>query len=161
MLQREADKKWDTKQVQQAMTEDTTVYEFDEVYDWIEEWRKKAVTAELGTDKNKLKFITSQKEAAEQGQRGYETVIERKAHSEIAEEDESDDKEAFVASSYHKKIAELEADELWLRKEEEYDENMEFLDRRISISVQISLSIWPTMSMVVTAHSMKTNNTQY
>ena len=160
MLQREAVKKRDTKQVQQAMIEDTTVYEFDEV----EEWRKTAVAAKLGTDKNKLKFITSQNEAAKQKQRGYETVIERKAHSERAEEYEFDDKEAFLASLYHKKIAVLEADELWLRKEEEYDENMVFLDRRISvnlISVQISSSILPTMSMLVTTHSLKTNNTQY
>ena len=50
-----------------------------------------------------------------------------RSHSERAEEDEFDDKEeTFVTSSYHKKMAELEADELWLKKEEEYDETQHF-----------------------------------
>lgn len=44
------------------------------------------------------------------------------AHREREEEgDEFDDKEAFVTSSYRKKMEELEADEQRLKKEEEYN----------------------------------------
>lgn len=62
----------------QAMAEDPTVYEYDEVYDKIEDERKKAIAAKLGASKNKPKYITSLKKAAEQRQREYERVIERK-----------------------------------------------------------------------------------
>jgi len=62
----------------QAMAEDPTVYEYDEVYDKIEEDRKKTMVAKLGQGKNKPKYITSLKKAAEQRQREYERVIERK-----------------------------------------------------------------------------------
>ena len=62
----------------QAMAEDPTVYEYDEVYDKIEDERKKTVAAKLGMGKNKPKYITSLKKAAEQRQREYERVIERK-----------------------------------------------------------------------------------
>jgi len=62
----------------EAMAEDPTVYEYDEVYDKIEEDRKKTVAAKLGQGKNKPKYITSLKKAAEQRQREYERVIERK-----------------------------------------------------------------------------------
>ena len=49
---REVTQKGDnTKQVQQGMTEDPTVCEFDEVYDRIEEGRKMAVAAKLGKNK--------------------------------------------------------------------------------------------------------------
>ena len=62
----------------EAMAQDPTVYEYDEVYDSIEDDRKKAVAAKLGMGKNKPKYISSLKEAAEQRQREYERVIERK-----------------------------------------------------------------------------------
>ena len=62
----------------QAMAEDPTVYEYDEVYDKIEEDRKKTMVAKLGQGKNKPKYITSLKKAADQRQREYERVIERK-----------------------------------------------------------------------------------
>ena len=51
MLQKEVTQKRDAKQVQQAMMEDPTVCEFDEVYDRIEEGRKMAVAAKLGKNK--------------------------------------------------------------------------------------------------------------
>lgn len=41
------------------MTKDPRVYEFVETYYNIEDGRKKAVVANLGTDKNKPKLITS------------------------------------------------------------------------------------------------------
>ena len=44
------------------------------------------------------------------------------AHRERETEgDEFEDKEAFVTSSYRKKMEELEADELKLKKQEEFD----------------------------------------
>ena len=97
------------QQVKQSITEGL-VYEFDEFYDKIEDRRKKAVAAKLGTVKVRLKYITIQKKASEQRQKGYQTVIMRRAHYERDEEDELDDKKAFVTSSYH---------ELQLKKEEE------------------------------------------
>ena len=63
------------------MAQDPTVYEYDEVYDSIEDERKKAVATKLGMGKNKPKYISSLKKAAEQRQREYERVIERKVKS--------------------------------------------------------------------------------
>ena len=51
ILQREAVKKRDTQQVLQLMTEGPAVHEFGEVYDKIENGRKKTIEAKLGTDK--------------------------------------------------------------------------------------------------------------
>lgn len=62
----------------EAMAQDPTVYEYDEVYDSIEDERKKAVATKLGMGENKPKYISSLKKAAEQRQREYERVIERK-----------------------------------------------------------------------------------
>ena len=62
------------------MAQDPTVYEYDEVYDSIEDERKKAVATKLGMGKNKPKYISSLKKAAEQRQREYERVIERKVN---------------------------------------------------------------------------------
>ena len=56
MSQREAVKNRDTQQVQQLMTEGP-LYEFDEVYDKIEDRRKQAIAAKLGADKVKPKYL--------------------------------------------------------------------------------------------------------
>ena len=77
------------------MAEDPTVYEYDEVYDKIEDERKKTAAAKLGTGKNKPKYITSLKKAAEQRQREYERVIERKVTNKLCT--------IFNSHRYHQK----------------------------------------------------------
>ena len=59
----------------------------------MEDRRKKAVAAKLGADKVKPKCISlrTQKKAAKQRQRGYQTVIKRKANCELVKRDQGDE----------------------------------------------------------------------
>ena len=66
MLQREVVKNRDMQQVQQSMTE-CPVYAVDEVYDKIEDRRKKAVAANLGADKIKQHDVGCHDESSDTG----------------------------------------------------------------------------------------------
>ena len=86
--------------------------------------------------------VTMQKKATKQRQRGYKTVIKIRAHSYSREKRKMNlmtMQEAFVIPLYHKKVAGLVADELWLKGKKIMMKNTVFLNRRISVnSVQLS-----------------------
>ena len=111
----ESDKKIQMKQtkieMQKALEEDPTVYEYDEVYDEIEQKRKDKVTAVAQAEK-KSKYIGKLIKSSEKRKLEEERRKERKIQKERADEgEEFKDKEEFVTSSYRKKIEERAAEQ--------------------------------------------------
>ncbi|XP_028839917.1 nuclear speckle splicing regulatory protein 1 [Denticeps clupeoides] len=112
-LQKEAVKKKMMKQtrleMQKALDQDSSVYEYDAVYDDIQKQRlessKKALT---GIDK-KPKYINQLLKAVEERKKEQERRDERKIQKEReAEGDQFADKEAYVTSAYRQKLKERE-----------------------------------------------------
>lgn len=89
------------------MEEDPTVYQYDELYDEMENKRvedRKAKTSEV----KKAKYITKLLETADKRKKEHERRIERQVQKEREEEGEMfKDKESFVTSAYRQKLEEM------------------------------------------------------
>lgn len=111
-LQKEALKKKVMKQtkleMQKALEQDATVYEYDSVYDDIQKKKEETSTAQMLAGKEKKpKYIQSLMQAVEVRKKEQEKRMEKKIQKEReAEGAEFEDKEAFVTSSYKKKLEE-------------------------------------------------------
>lgn len=108
-----------TMQVQQmyeqALTEDPSVFDYDGVYDSMQQ----AIVQPKQQDKleRKSKYIATLMDHAEQRKREQDVMYERKMIKERQQEDHLfEDKERFVTSAYRKK---LEEDKKWLEKEKQ------------------------------------------
>ncbi|XP_038565187.1 nuclear speckle splicing regulatory protein 1 [Micropterus salmoides] len=137
-LQREAVKKKMMKQtrleMQKALEEDSTVYDYDAVYDDIQNQRLESNKAILrGTDK-KPKYIHQLMKAVEDRKKEQERREERKIQKEReAEGEKFADKEAYVTSAYKQKLQE--------QKEEQERENREaVMEAALDVKKQKDLS---------------------
>lgn len=114
-----------TKKLQdEALAEDPSIFQYDEVYDEIDNKRKEAKLAKKSTEAKAPKYIGKLLETAEKRKKENERRIERQVQKEReAEGEQFKDKEAFVTSSYRKKLEEMkEAEEK--EKREAYLENI-------------------------------------
>ncbi|XP_007123635.1 nuclear speckle splicing regulatory protein 1 isoform X2 [Physeter macrocephalus] len=137
-LQREAAKKQAMKQtkleIQKALAEDSTVYEYDSIYD---EMKKKKEESNpkllLGKDR-KPKYIHNLLKAVEIRKKEQEKRMEKKIQREREmEKGEFDDKEAFVTSAYKKKLQER-------AEEEERERRAAALEAHLDVTKQSDLS---------------------
>ncbi|XP_034608297.1 nuclear speckle splicing regulatory protein 1 isoform X1 [Trachemys scripta elegans] len=122
-LQKEALKKQVMKQtkleIQKALAEDSTVYEYDSIYDEMQQQKKESNAKVLsGKDDKKPKYIQNILKAAEVRKQEQEKRMEKKIQKEREMEgEEFDDKEAFVTSAYKKKLQERAEEEEREKKE--------------------------------------------
>lgn len=97
--------------MQKALSEDPSIYDYDAVYDDLQEKRKAVQEAKQDRGKEP-KYIKNLLKTAEQRKRDYERMTERKAQREREMEGGMyDDKEAFVTESFRRKMQDLAEDE--------------------------------------------------
>lgn len=107
--------------MEKALKEDPTIYQYDEIYDEIEQ--KKEEDSIKKVDK-KPKYIENLMKTAERRKREQEKRIEKQVQKEReAEGDQFKDKEKFVTSAYKAKLEELKK----LQDEEDREAQMEEL----------------------------------
>ncbi|XP_010290743.1 PREDICTED: nuclear speckle splicing regulatory protein 1 [Phaethon lepturus] len=122
-LQKEALKKQAMKQtkleIQKALEEDATVYEYDSIYDEMQQKKKESNASVLsGKDDKKPRYIQNILKAAEIRKKEQEKRMERKIQKEREMEGgEFAHKEAFVTSAYKKKLQERAEEEERERRE--------------------------------------------
>lgn len=106
-----------------ALASDPTVFQYDEVYDDIENKRKEAKIAKK-TEVKKAKYIEKLLETADKRKKEQERRVERQVQKDReAEGEEFKDKESFVTSAYRAKLEEMkEAEDA--EKREEYLETI-------------------------------------
>ncbi|XP_075296162.1 nuclear speckle splicing regulatory protein 1 isoform X1 [Opisthocomus hoazin] len=138
-LQKEALKKQAMKQtkleIQKALEEDATVYEYDSIYDEMQQ-KKKEVNARVlsGKDDKKPRYIQNIIKAAEIRKKEQEKRMERKIQKEREMEGgEFAHKEAFVTSAYKKKLQER-------AEEEERERRQAALEAYLDVTKQKDLS---------------------
>lgn len=103
-------------EIEKALTEDPSVFEYDSIYDDMEKEKVKAEIAKKSKSESKEpKYIVGIMKAAAKRQMEYEKIQERKIQKEREEEgDLWADKEVFVTAAYRQRIEErerLEAEE--------------------------------------------------
>ncbi|XP_021187320.3 nuclear speckle splicing regulatory protein 1 [Helicoverpa armigera] len=107
---------------EKALTEDPTVYQYDEIYD--EMVTKKDKEKVKTKEEKKPQYIENLMKAANKRKIENERRIERQVQKEREKEgDEFQDKEVFVTSAYKKKLEEMRLEEE-KEKREEYLENI-------------------------------------
>ncbi|NWV31249.1 NSRP1 protein, partial [Grantiella picta] len=138
-LQKEALKKQAMKQtkleIQKALEEDATVYEYDSIYDEMQQ-KKKESSAKLlaGNDDKKPRYIHNILKAAEIRKKEQERRMERRIQKEREMEGgEFAHKEAFVTSAYKKKMQER-------AEEEERERRESALEAYLDVTKQRDLS---------------------
>lgn len=115
------DRKIAQKLQEKALEEDPTVYQYDELYDEIENKRDEAKKAKSNEVK-KPKYIGRLLQYAEKRKLENERRIERMVQKEREQEgEEFKDKESFVTSTYRKKLEDMQ-------KAEEDDKREEYLE---------------------------------
>jgi len=120
-------------QMAKALEEDPTVFQYDEVYEKMEEKKEEEVEKKKVVDR-KPKYIKNLLKSAEIRQKEFERRVERKVQKEREEEgEEFADKEKFVTSAYRKKMEEM-------AKEEEEEERKERIESVLDVTKQKDLS---------------------
>ncbi|XP_004706954.1 nuclear speckle splicing regulatory protein 1 isoform X2 [Echinops telfairi] len=137
-LQREAAKKQAMKQtkleIQKALAEDATVYEYDSIYDEMQKKKEENNPKLLLGKDRKPKYIHNLLKAVEIRKKEQEKRMEKKIQREREmEKGEFDDKEAFVTSAYKKKLQER-------AEEEEREKRAAALEARLDVTKQKDLS---------------------
>ncbi|GAB1296489.1 Nuclear speckle splicing regulatory protein 1 [Apodemus speciosus] len=137
-LQREAAKKQAMKQtkleIQKALAEDSTVYEYDSIYDEMQKKKEESNPKLLVGRDRKPKYIHNLLKAVEIRKKEQEKRMEKKIQREREMENgEFDDKEAFVTSAYKKKLEER-------AEEEEREKRAAALEARLDVTKQKDLS---------------------
>ncbi|CAL8266248.1 unnamed protein product [Merluccius merluccius] len=115
-LQKEAVKKRMMKQtrleMQKALEEDSTVYDYDGVYEDIQNQRLESSKKILGGKDRKPKYINQLMKAVEERKKEQERRDERKIQKEReAEGEEFADKDAYVTSAYRQKLKERQEEQ--------------------------------------------------
>ncbi|KAM9005299.1 nuclear speckle splicing regulatory protein 1 isoform X1 [Sarcophilus harrisii] len=137
-LQKEAFKKQVMKQtkleIQKALAEDATVYEYDSIYDDMQRKKEESNPKVLSVKDRKPKYIHSLLKAVEIRKKEQEKRMEKKIQREREmEKGEFDDKEAFVTSAYKKKLEER-------AEEAERERRAAALEARLDVTKQKDLS---------------------
>uniref|UniRef100_A0A3B4Y5R8 Nuclear speckle splicing regulatory protein 1 n=1 Tax=Seriola lalandi dorsalis TaxID=1841481 RepID=A0A3B4Y5R8_SERLL len=125
-LQREAIKKKMMKQTRlemhKALEEDSTVYDYDAVYDDIQKQRIESNKKVLGGADKRPKYIHQLMKAVEDRKKEQERREERKIQKEReAEGEKFADKEAYVTSAYKQKLQEQKEEQERERREAEME----------------------------------------
>ncbi|XP_039252134.2 uncharacterized protein LOC120329550 [Styela clava] len=123
-------------EIQKALEQDSTVYEYDSIYDDIKEKNKKIIPAHVSkADKaRKPKYISNLLKTAEKRVKERERREERKIQKERENEgDEFEDKEEFVTSAYKLKMQERQ-------KEIEEEKRMDAIEEALDVRKQKDLS---------------------
>lgn len=108
--------------MKRALEQDPTVYQYDEVYDAMEEKKMEQRMKKKDPEK-KPKYIQALLATAERRKREQERRTERKVQKEReAEGEEFKDKESFVTSAYRKKLEEFQAMDEQERLQEKLEE---------------------------------------
>ncbi|XP_069617264.1 nuclear speckle splicing regulatory protein 1 isoform X2 [Ranitomeya imitator] len=121
-LQKEALKKRVMKQtkleMQKALEEDASVYEYDSVYDDLQKKKEDNAAKMLSAKDRKPKYIQNVLKAVEHRKKEQEKRMEKKIQKEREMEgEEFQDKEAFVTTAYKKKLQEKAEEEERERRE--------------------------------------------
>lgn len=125
-------KKQTKLEIQKALADDPTVYQYDEVYDEIE--HKKAEGRKAKTDEKKPRYIHSLLRQAERRKKEQERRFERDVQREReAEAGQFEDKESFVTSAYRNKLEEF-------RQMDELERQQDHLEALTDVSKQEDLS---------------------
>ncbi|XP_037093019.1 nuclear speckle splicing regulatory protein 1-like [Pollicipes pollicipes] len=99
------------KVIRQAMQEDASLFQYDEVYDGMQQQKQKKVEIKK-TEDQKPRYMQKLLESAEQRRHQQERRMERQVQREREQEgDEFADKEAFVTEAYKKRLLEREKEE--------------------------------------------------
>lgn len=115
-------------EIEKALMEDPSVFEYDNVYDEMEKERVKIDPSLKKNESKEPKYIAGIMKAAAKRQMEFEKLQERKIHKERQEEgDLWKDKEVFVTSAYRKKMEERAKIE---EEEKNQDKIEELLDVR-------------------------------
>ena len=118
--------------MQKALQEDPTIYQYDEVYDNME--RTKTQLREAKNEKKRPKYIENLLKAAERRKKEQEYRIERMVQKEReAEGSMFADKESFVTSAYRAKLEEF-------KKMEEEESRMDNLEAIADVKKQQDMS---------------------
>ena len=121
-------------EMQRAMEEDPTVFQYDEVYDKMEADKVEQVSKKKNKDNRKPRYIANLLKQAEIRTKENERRIERQVQKEReAEGDEFADKEKFVTSAYRKKMEEME-------KLEEEERKREAIEKMLDVTKQKDMS---------------------
>ncbi|XP_044226977.1 nuclear speckle splicing regulatory protein 1 [Thunnus albacares] len=125
-LQREAVKKKMMKQtrleMQKALEQDSTVYDYDSVYDDIQKQRLESNKKVLGGADKRPKYIHQLMRAVEDRKKEQERREERKIQKEReAEGEQFADKEAYVTSAYKQKLLEQKEEQEREKREAEME----------------------------------------
>ncbi|XP_029417289.1 nuclear speckle splicing regulatory protein 1 isoform X2 [Nannospalax galili] len=122
-------------EIQKALAEDSTVYEYDSIYDEMQKKKEESnPTLLLGTKDRKPKYIHNLLKAVEIRKKEQEKRMEKKIQREREmEKGEFDDKEAFVTSAYKKKLQER-------AEEEEREKKAAALEACLDVTKQKDLS---------------------
>ncbi|XP_058531950.1 nuclear speckle splicing regulatory protein 1 isoform X2 [Ochotona princeps] len=121
-------------EIQKALAEDSTVYEYDSIYDEMQKKKEESNPRLLLSKDRKPKYIHNLLKAVEIRKKEQEKRMEKKIQREREmEKGEFDDKEAFVTSAYKKKLQER-------AEEEEREKRAAALEARLDVTKQKDLS---------------------
>ncbi|XP_029467072.1 nuclear speckle splicing regulatory protein 1 isoform X2 [Rhinatrema bivittatum] len=137
-LQKEALKKRVMKQtkleMQKALEEDATVYEYDSIYGDLQLKKEESDSKLLSSKDKKPRYIQSLMKAVEMRKKEQERRMERKIQKEREMEgEEFKEKEAFVTSAYKKKLQER-------AEEDEREKREAALEASLDVTKQRDLS---------------------
>ncbi|PNF18903.1 hypothetical protein B7P43_G01382 [Cryptotermes secundus] len=124
-LKREFEKGVQKKQtkleMQRALEQDPTVYQYDEIYEKMEE-KKTDTKATKKDQEKKSRYIQSLMKQAERRKREQERRIEREVQKEReAEGEEFKDKQEFITSAYREKLEEFKKMDEEERRQDQID----------------------------------------
>ncbi|KAL8604613.1 hypothetical protein ACOMHN_013393 [Nucella lapillus] len=119
-------KKQTQLEIDKALQDDPSVYEYDSIYDNIQAQKVTTDVKEVHKVDKKPKYIAGLLKMAEVRKREEERRMERKVQKEREEEGEQfADKEAFVTSAYKKKMLEQQAEAEKERREAAMEEMLD------------------------------------
>ncbi|XP_069767137.1 nuclear speckle splicing regulatory protein 1 isoform X1 [Narcine bancroftii] len=129
-LQKESLKKRMMKQtkleIQKALAEDVTVYEYDSIYDDLQQKKLESHTKLLSGSNKQSKYIESLLKAVDERKKEQDRRMERKIQKEReAEGEKYVDKDAFVTSAYKKKLQERAEEKEQERREAELEASLD------------------------------------
>ena len=127
--------------IQEALEQDSSVFQYDEVYDSMKQQQQRKVDDKKAADRTS-KYAADLLRAAEKRKVMNELRVERGVQKERQlEGSQFADKESFVTESYKKKLAERAAMELEIKR----DEAMEGMPLSLSFVFRI-LYVWDVLA---------------
>ncbi|XP_071945788.1 uncharacterized protein [Antedon mediterranea] len=120
-------------EIQKALEEDPTVYEYDSIYDEMEKKKQEMILQKKADKERKPKYIEGLMKAAKVRNREKEKIMERKIQKEREEEGDIGETDAFVTSAYKKKLEEM-------KKEEEKEKREAEREAKLDVTKQKDLS---------------------